>query len=60
MRVRVVTDSSANVPEEAAQFAQAVQGRLHVAELLITDIGPVLATLAGPGIIALCVYTVEA
>lgn len=49
----------ANVPEEANQFAQAVRERLNVVELVVTDLGPVLATLAGPGIIALCVYTLE-
>ena len=32
---------------------------LNVAELVVADLGPVLATLAGPGIIALCAYTLE-
>ena len=49
----------ANVPDEAAQSAQAVQTRLNVAELVVADLGPVLATLAGPGLMALCAYTLE-
>ena len=54
-----VAVTHANVPDEAAQFAQTVQTRLNVAELVVTDLGPVLATLAGPGIMALCAYTLE-
>ena len=54
-----VAVTHANVPDEAAQFAQTVQTRLNVAELVVTDLGPVLATLAGPGLIALCAYTLE-
>lgn len=50
----------ANIPAEAAEFAQTVRERLHLVELITNDLGPVLATLAGPGIIALCAYTVEA
>ncbi|MDQ1301947.1 MAG: hypothetical protein QG637_1869 [Chloroflexota bacterium] len=53
-----VAVAHANVPEEAAQFAQAIQARLNVTELVVTDLGPVLATLAGPGLIAVCAYTV--
>jgi DegV family protein with EDD domain len=56
--VRVAV-THANVAGEAAQFAQTVQTCLNVAELVVTDLGPVLATLAGPGIIALCAYTLE-
>jgi DegV family protein with EDD domain len=58
-RAARVAVAHANVAEEAAQFAQTVATRLNVAELVITDLGPVLATLAGPGIIALCVYTLD-
>lgn len=47
----------ADIPAEAAQFAEVVRGRLNVAELITTDVGPVLATLGGPGLLALCVYT---
>jgi DegV family protein with EDD domain len=55
-----VAVAHANVPEEAAQLARTVRERLQVAELLITDMGPALATLGGPGLIALCAYTLEA
>ena len=54
-----VAVAHANVAEEATQFAQTVQTRLNVAELVVTDLGPVLATLAGPGMMALCGYTLE-
>jgi DegV family protein with EDD domain len=48
----------ANALEEATRLAETVRGRVNVTELVITELGPVLATLAGPGIIALCAYTV--
>jgi DegV family protein with EDD domain len=48
----------ANVPEEAAEFAQMVRARLNGAEVMVLEIGPVLATLGGPGIIALGAYAV--
>jgi len=48
----------ANALEEAERLAETIRGRMNVAELVITEIGPVLATLAGPGIIAVCAYTV--
>lgn len=45
-----------NVPVAAAVYAQAVRGRLHVAEEILYDVGPALAALGGPGLIGLCVY----
>jgi fatty acid-binding protein DegV len=42
----------ANAAEEAARVAADVQARLQVRELHIVEIGPAIATLAGPGIIA--------
>jgi DegV family protein with EDD domain len=48
-----------NVPAAAEEFLADVRARVNVAEAFITDIGPTLATLAGPGIIALAAYTVE-
>jgi DegV family protein with EDD domain len=56
MRVAVM---HANVAEEAAQLAETVRMRLNVVEMVIADLGPVLATLAGPGLMALCAYTLE-
>jgi DegV family protein with EDD domain len=49
----------ANVLEEATKFLEDVRARLNTIETFITDIGPVLTTLAGPGLIALAAYTVE-
>lgn len=49
----------ANVPDEAAAYLQAVCEQVRAVDTILTEIGPVLATLAGPGIIALCVYAVE-
>jgi len=48
-----------NVPEEAARFMEAVQARLHVVEAIIFDLGVVLATLGGPGLVGLTGYTLE-
>jgi DegV family protein with EDD domain len=53
-----VAVAHANALEEAERLAETVRGRLNVTELVITELGPVLATLAGPGIIAVCAYTV--
>jgi DegV family protein with EDD domain len=46
----------ANCPEEAAQFAIEVRGRLHAVDLTTNEIGPVLAALAGPNTLGLAVY----
>jgi len=49
----------ANIAQEAAEFLETVRGRLNAAEEVITDIGPALAALAGPGILVLAAYAVE-
>jgi len=49
----------ANVEDEAREFLQAVKARIRTVEPLFTELGPVLATLAGPGLIALAAYTLE-
>ena len=55
--VRVAV-THANAAAEGAQLMDSAKERLNAVETVITDLGPVLATLAGPGIIALCVYTI--
>ncbi|HMN27529.1 MAG TPA: DegV family protein [Caldilineaceae bacterium] len=42
-----------NAPEEAARVAEDAQARLNVRELYIVEIGPAIASLAGPGIIGI-------
>lgn len=42
-----------NVLAEAQEFEPAVRAALNVQELIIIDLGPVLAALGGPGIMAL-------
>lgn len=54
-----VAVAHANVPDEAEEYARLARTRLCVAEMIVTDLGPVLATLAGPGLIAIGGYTVE-
>jgi DegV family protein with EDD domain len=44
---------NANVPDEARGFEPDVRAALNVQELLIVELGPALAALAGPGVIAL-------
>lgn len=48
----------ANAPEAAEAFLAMVRARVNVAEAVITEIGPALATFGGPGIIALSAYAV--
>ena len=55
-----VAITHANALDEATQVAESLRGRLDVREQIIADIGPVLATLGGPGIIVVCLYTLEA
>jgi DegV family protein with EDD domain len=50
VRVAVV---HTNVLEEAQAFEPQVRAALNVQELLIVELGPVLAALAGPGVMAL-------
>jgi DegV family protein with EDD domain len=49
----------ANAPLEAQQVAADVQDRLNVRELHIVEIGPVIATLAGPGLVAVAGHPVQ-
>ncbi len=46
----------ANAPEQAEELAVAARGALNVAEEVIYDVGPVLAALAGPGVLGLSGY----
>lgn len=50
---------NANVPQEAHAFEPNVRAALNVQELLIVELGPALAALAGPGVIALGALQVE-
>jgi DegV family protein with EDD domain len=50
----------ANAAEEAARIAEDVQARLQVRELHTVEIGPAIATLAGPGIIAIIGHPADA
>lgn len=50
----------ANVAEQAAELSVAARARLHVAEEIIYDVGPVLAALAGPGVLGLSAYALSA
>lgn len=52
--------ANANVPDEAEAFAGVVGQELNVRELMTLEIGPVLAALAGPGVLALAALQVEA
>lgn len=54
-----VAVANANVPDEAEAFAEEVRQELNVQELFTLEIGPVLAALAGPGVLALAVLQVE-
>jgi DegV family protein with EDD domain len=49
--------TSALVPEEARAFGQGVQARLGCAEPFISDLGPVIGTHTGPGVIGIGAYT---
>jgi DegV family protein with EDD domain len=50
--VRLVI-AHANVPDEAQALEPDVRAALNVQELMIVELGPVLAALAGPGLMAL-------
>lgn len=56
VRIGVV---NANIPDEAAEYAEEVRARLNVQELVIIELGPVLGTLAGPGTLALGVLALD-
>ncbi len=46
----------ANAPKEALAFAEQVKARINIRELLIGEVGPVLATHGGPGIVGIALY----
>lgn len=56
--VRVAV-AHANVPDEAQAFAPDVRAGLNVKELLVVELGPVLAALAGPGLVALGTFEID-
>ena len=56
VRIAIV---NANVPDEAEAFEPAVREALNVQELIVVELGPVLAAQAGPGVIALGALQVE-
>jgi DegV family protein with EDD domain len=49
----------ANTPNEAAELAAEVRNTLKIQELYTVDIGPAIATLTGPGTIALLGHPVD-
>ncbi len=49
-----------NAPEAGVAYMAAVQTRLNVVEQVIFELGPVLASLGGPGLIGLAAYPVTA
>lgn len=48
-----------NVPEEATRYLAAIRTRLQVVEAVVFDLGVVLASLGGPGLIGLGGYALE-
>ncbi len=48
-----------NAREEALALAQDARTMLNIQELHIVDIGPVIATLTGPGALAVCGYPTD-
>lgn len=48
--------ANALVPEEARAFGQEVQARLGCPEPFVSDLGPVIGTHTGPGVIAVAAY----
>lgn len=56
VRIAIV---NANVADEAKALEPAVRDALNVQELIIVELGPVLAAQAGPGVIALGALQVE-
>lgn len=47
-----------NAPEAGEAYMAAAQARLHVVESVVFELGPVLASLGGPGLIGLAAYPV--
>jgi DegV family protein with EDD domain len=52
-RRAIVGVPHANAPEDAQTVEAEARARLQVAELYVSDLGPAIATLAGPGTVAL-------
>lgn len=50
MRIAI---ANANVPDEAEALAEEVRAAMDVRELVVIELGPVLAALAGPGLMAI-------
>jgi DegV family protein with EDD domain len=48
-----------NVPEEAARYLESARARMNVVEAVVFDLGVVLASLGGPGLIGLGGYALE-
>jgi DegV family protein with EDD domain len=48
-----------SVPEEAVRYLETVRARLQVVEAILFDLGAVLASLGGPGLIGLGGYALE-
>jgi DegV family protein with EDD domain len=48
--------ANALVPEETRAFGQEVQARLGCPEPFVSDLGPVIGTHTGPGVIAIAAY----
>jgi DegV family protein with EDD domain len=48
-----------NAPEEAYQMEQSIRSRFNCAELITSDMGPVIGVHAGPGTLGLVFYTNE-
>jgi hypothetical protein len=59
MRIRVVTDSSTSVPDAYLVALGIVEVSAVVTQGIITDLGPVLATLTAPGLIALAEHVLK-
>jgi DegV family protein with EDD domain len=57
-RVRLAV-AHANALEEAERVASDAQERINVREIHVVEIGPAIATLAGPGVIALLGHPAE-
>jgi DegV family protein with EDD domain len=48
-----------NVPDEAARYLEEARARLNLVEGIVFDLGVVLASLGGPGLIGLTGYALE-
>jgi len=48
----------AHVPQEAAQWLEAIRKLYQVEEAIVTSIGPVIATNTGPGTVGVAFFEV--